>query len=150
MPNPSFTLDLVREFEADMNVLMAAIQDAMEHEVLDVAKEALVESAVQRVYDAYPEATGYQRRQRGGLMDIHNLNHSVESFDNTVTLTVSNDTPFQGSPADYTDLPTVITEGNTAFRQPFPRPFMWEGVNDVVENGEIMAALDRGLARHGF
>lgn len=150
MPNPAFTLDLVRGFKADMNELMAAIADAMEHEVLDVVQEALLDSVAYRVYDAYPEATGIRRGARGGLMDIHNLNHTVDSVGDMVTLTVSNDTPFQGSPADYTDLPTVITEGNSAFRQPFPRPFMWEGANDVVENGEVMAALDRGLARHGF
>ena len=91
--------------------------------------------------------------EHGGLLDPHNIITHVE---NGNTLVVDNVTGLQNLwysdtwAGDTSLLTPIIEEGNEAYLQPFPRPFMDYTVELLVGSGLAEQALKRGLARQGI
>ncbi len=127
-----------------------AIQGVLETDLADAAKRAMQEAVDDYVYsyDATPQAIEQRRKQAGGLSDIGNYSHDVTHEDGAYTLTVSNDTPFQGTQVDYTTLTEVVQSGNPAFHQPHERDFITPAQEKLLVEAETM--LQTGLSKFGF
>lgn len=131
--------------------LYRAIDNALENEVKDTALQALEFSAMHGIYLAYTPEPLFQESRRYSFMQDNA--YKTEVKDNTLTITA--DVKPQGlfsrigstKWADA-DLGDVVAEGNYSWMQPFPRPWMDEGIKE--NQGAIEAALKRGLERQGF
>lgn len=132
--------------EAKLNL---AIQQVMEGQVADLARDAMTQAVQTQVYDAYTPIKYQRRRSRdGGLQD---KNVMAEHYDPaTRTLTLEN-----RSRDNYSGrlIPPLIEEGK-GYRmhpeeQPFPRPFHKEAER-LMGEGLFEDGLAVGLVRMGY
>lgn len=118
----------------------AAVEDALKNEVSKSAVQALIDSAQQRVYDAW---TPVIDTRRYSLLDSNTYDCDVQG--NQLTITAQ--TTFQGKQTSD-DLGDVIEKGLKNYRMPFPRPWMEDGIQDNLL--KIESALEVGMTRQGF
>ena len=129
------------------------IDDALDNEVADVAKLALLRSASKNVYgyQASPSAMELRRYGNGGIGDMGEYNASVSNN----TIVVTDDAQWSGhgrnSGMDRSGIllreaiAQGLWQGNAG-----ARPFHEEAEKEIVSDGEAMEALRRGLARQGI
>ena len=119
--------DLTADYEIWKRQLKSAMASVMAKEVADAVKEHLTQSVDKRVYAAYTPENYKRRGANGGLADTDNYESHVASDENTITLTVSNETG--GNPDGRFYITDVIENGsghNWNGKVP-ARPFMEEG-----------------------
>lgn len=140
-----------QEVAAAKAAMELAISDALQNEVAEVVKKAIVESARENVYEAYDPVFLSRNAENGGLLDEGNLAVSVTGTE----LTVENLTPFQhlwGGQYPSETLTDVIESGDSRFHMGSAgaRPFMEPAKQAVISGGEAVDALRRGLQRQGI
>lgn len=133
-------MGLLDEFVAWYGNLQAAVTDALSGPLTDGLKQEIRRQAKARVYDAYAGG-GYRRGQIGAA---ENLEADVNGYD----LHIRNVTPPQGGRAYQTET-GFVEEGSAAFRQPFPRPFMDEALQEYAY-GKAQDDLAAALRARGF
>ncbi len=119
--------------------LETAITDALNGPVKDGLEQEIRRQAQSRVYAAY-SSKGPRRGQIGAAS---NLQASVSDK----TLTIKNITVAQGGGA----APEVdfVESGDTAYRQPFPRPFMDQALS-IYAAGQVHIDLAAALQARGY
>lgn len=120
--------------------LQDAVTDALAGPLQDGLKNEIREQAQERVYDAY-SSKGYRRGQIGAAQ---NLAGDVEGF----SMHIRNVTVQQGGPAYQTET-GFVEEGAPEFRQPGPRPFMDEALQNYAY-GKAQDDLADALRSRGF
>lgn len=122
------------------------IDDALSNEVAETAKQALLRSASQNVYSyrASERAMQSRRYAAGGIGDMRLYTVDVKDG----VLTVASDAPYRGSPIDDLPLREAIAQG-VGQGGAGKRPFHEEAEKEIINDGEAMDALRRGLARQG-
>lgn len=129
----------------------AAIESALQVEVADAVKKALVESAYANVYNAYTPEFLSRRYENGGIADENNINITVSGNE----LTASDDAPWQqlwGGAVPSGRLAEAIAEGDPRYNMgnAGPRPFHEDAKQRLIDSGEADRALRAGLARQGI
>lgn len=105
--------------------LQGAVQEALNGPLQDGLKQEIQRQAKARVYEAY-NGGGYRR---GKLGAPENLAADVNGFE----LHIRNVTVQQGGPAYQTET-GFVEEGAPEFRQPFPREFMDQALQEYAYN----------------
>lgn len=143
-------LGLNAEFITWEKRLLNAVADAINNEVADAVKEKLTESVQNRVYAAYTPANYNRRGGNGGLADKENYHHTMAASGNKIVLAVSNDTT--GNPDRSIFITNIIETGaGYNWNGIVPaRPFMDEGLQDGISNGDIENALAAAIKKRGF
>lgn len=119
--------------------LQDAVTDALAGPLQDGLKHEIHEQAKARVYEAHD--TG---KARGIIGAPENLAGDAEGF----SLHIRNVTVQQGGPAYQTET-GFVEEGAPEFRQPFPRPFMDEALQNYAY-GKAPDDLADALRSRGF
>lgn len=122
-------MSVLDTFAAWYAELQTAVSEALNGPVADGLKQEIRAQAKARVYDAY-STSGYRRGKIGAP---ENLEASV----NGLELHIRNVTVQQGSQASQTET-GFVEEGSPEFRQPFPRPFMDEALEQYAKNQGIL------------
>lgn len=128
-----------------------AIASAMQNEVADAFKKAIVRSAQERVYDAY-EPEFYSR----GINDNSIIDEDALLVNATdAEITIEQQTPFQqlwGGERPASRLVDAIESGDPRFNmgKAGARKFMEPAKEDFIKSGEAEAALKQGLQRNGI
>lgn len=140
-----------QEYKAFEVQMQAAISSALENEVADAVKQAIVQSAQNNVYDAYEPQFLSRKGANGGLLDENNLTVTVSGNE----LVVENNTPFQhlwGGNYPTENLSDVIESGDSRFNMgnAGARKFMEPAKQEVISSGEFESALKAGLQRQGI
>ena len=144
-----FTIDYETSIKPN---LLKAIDNALDNEVKDVALKAIEFGAMHEIYMAYTPEPIFQDSRRFSFMQDEN--YETEVKDNTLTITSVTKDGLQdlfyrnGGSSSGVDLGDIVANGRVDFWQPFPRPWMDEGVEANI--GNIEEALKRGLERQGF
>jgi len=132
--------------EAKLNL---AIQQVMEGQVADLARDAMTQAVETEVYDAYTPIKYQRRRSRdGGLQDTTVMAQHYDPVTRTLTLeNLSRDN------RSGRLIPPLIEEGK-GYRMhqqdaPFPRPFHAEAER-LMGEGLFEDGLADGLARMGY
>lgn len=135
-----------------LNKVRAAAADAMDNEVASEVKDIMQEQTEYQVYsyDASAMAMRTRRVDNGGLGDRRNMLHDVVSGPNEVVLTLWDAAPFQDGVSRVVSLAQVVETGDSAFRQPYPRPFIAGTQQEAVASGRAYRALMNGLKRNGI
>ena len=130
--------------------LDAAIDQVMQTEVADGAKEALQEAVERNVYGAYAPTFLSRRKAAGGLADTGNM---TVQYGGKV-LTITDDAPWQqlwGGKVPGERLAEAIAAGSSRynFHKAGPRPFHEEAERSYA-SGRLGADLISGLRARGF
>lgn len=120
--------------------LQGAVTEALAGPLMDGLKQEIRQKAQTNVYDAY-SSRGYRRGQIGAAQ---NLDGKVSGYD----LQIRNVTPQQGGPASQTET-GFVEEGSPEYRQPFPREFMDEALQEYAY-GKAPDDLADALRARGF
>lgn len=142
----------VAMFEAKLN---AAIDIAMQTDVLDIAKIEISNAVDKEVYKNY-DPTMYQRRKfsKGGLADVNVINKV--SYDPVNRILEVRDDSVDGKTGRL--VAPVVESGkgytwknsNIYAMQPFPRPFHKIAEHNLKVSGEFEKALEISLISQGF
>lgn len=145
-------MSFMERYNALLSKVREATADAIEHEVAEEVKDIMEEQTEYQVYsyDASAMAMRTRRVDNGGLGDRRNMLHNVESGPNEVVLTLWNAAPFQDGVSRGVSLTQVVEAGDSAFRQPYPRPFIAGTQQEAVASGRAYRALMNGLKRNGI
>ena len=119
--------------------LQSAVTEALAGPLMDGLKQAIHEKAETNVYKAHD--TG---KARGIIGAAQNLDGKVSGYD----LQIRNVTPQQGGPASQTET-GFVEEGAPEYRQPFPREFMDEALQEYAY-GKAPDDLADALRARGF
>lgn len=119
--------------------LQGAVTEALAGPLMDGLKHEIHEQAKVRVYEAHD--TG---KARGIIGAAQNLDGKVSGYD----LQIRNVTPQQGGPASQTET-GFVEEGSPEYRQPFPREFMDEALQEYAY-GKAPDDLADALRARGF
>lgn len=151
-------------------------RDVLTHEVLEVAKDAIVKHVHTDVYEAYTGPTGdgpvqYKRRKnQGGLADKDNIKYSKTAMQRYGKLVVENVAKFNPLNSqtgkgwvrriNFADggvrtLSEHIISGWSKLPENpqgymLPRPYMANASETIMSSGELDSAFEEGLARHGI
>ncbi len=136
-------MSIESEIAAYMRGLYRAVGATLKTDVLDAAREKIVEQL--NDYDwtqSRGEAVG-----SGGLRDRQQIVGEVWRDGDTFTMQVVDEAEFQKQPRSAGDeLADVVTEGDEAYHMPYPRPFM-----DPAERAiDLDDALGNGLRKRGY
>lgn len=123
--------------------LKKRINNALNNEVADAAKENMVEAIQTTVYDAYNPAHYERRLKNGGLLCSDFID--VQPIEDGIFL--RNFAPLDNARGDW-DLDDIIVHGYG--QQPFPRDFYGSTVDNLKENKEHISAMKQGLERQGL
>ncbi|MBR3240765.1 MAG: hypothetical protein IKF99_20300 [Oscillospiraceae bacterium] len=132
-------MSVVDDFIIWYSGVQSAVQEALGGPLKDGLLQEVKKKAQENVYNAYPG--GYRRGQIGSEQ---NMAVDVNGYE----LHVRNITVQQGGKAYQTET-GFVEEGAPEFRQPFPRPFMDEALQDYAY-GEGPEDLANYLRSHGF
>lgn len=142
----------VAMFEAKLN---AAIDIAMQTEVFDAAKFAILMATKTEVYDKYTP-TEYDRRMasKGGLADYNVMKkvsynpvlHEIEIQDRST----DDETGRLVAPVVESGKGYTWKNSRIYAMQPFPRPFHKIAEHNLKVSGEFEKALSKGLKSMGF
>ena len=137
----------------------SAVEDALKNEVSSVVKDAIVQSARENVYDAYPNPKFYSRRNgAGGILDRESIDVEVRGTE----LTAKDNPDWQqlwgggglgvGSWRPAKRLAEAIAEGDRHYymAEAGPRPFHEKAKEKMIADGSIDRALKKGLKRQGY
>lgn len=140
-------------------MIQVKINQAMNTTVASGVKEIESENANEFVYNSY-DPTVYERRGNdGGLSDVRNMNHVVDTSGNSTTLEVTNDTMSNPDFLPWQDTPHKIAQevefgfgynygnGNEPYAQ--ERPFQRETINELA-TGKAKKLLQKGLKELGI
>ena len=130
--------------------LDAAITDALQNEVADVAIDSIEDFARANIYDVYSPMPLFEASRRFSFTDDDSYTATAILNELTIEETVHPQNLFGGTKHINDDLGDIVSQGVSAFFQPFPRPWMDEGLEAAVNNGTIETALTNGLSRQGF
>ncbi len=123
--------------------LETQIQDVMEHEVADTAKEIVRDAVQEDVYDVFTPKFYTRRMENGGMSDMDN--YSVEEIKNGIA--IRNNTPLDNG-RDTPRLDEIVVYGKG--RMPFPRDF-YSGAFGMLERSKAhISALKSGLKDCGI
>lgn len=135
-----------------------AVDDALNTEVADVVKDAIVESARTNVYDVYEPKFLHRRNGNGGILDKNAI--EIEVRDNKLTAKstqagVKGPKGWQqllGGNVPSGRLAEAIASGEKRFNmnRAGPRPYHEDAEQRVVADGSVEDALKRGMARQGY
>lgn len=132
-------MSVVDDFIIWYSGVQSAVQEAMGGPLKDGLLQKVKEKAQDNVYNAYPG--GYRRGQLGSPQ---NMAVDVNGYE----LHVRNITVQQGGKAYQTET-GFVEEGAPEFRQPFPRPFMDEALQEYAY-GEGPEDLANALRARGY
>lgn len=154
---------MAREFSklSDLfNYIEKNVQEVLENEVADVAKDTMQAATQEYVYNAYTPSgkNPYQRRGiSGGLLSTENI--VVEKIDNT-TISIKNitkgNTNYSGSTNEEIDGIIVRGRGYTWMHssiyrlQPYPRDFYGQTVRKLKQTGEHIDIFKKGMRKRGI
>lgn len=141
----------------DLDMFDVKVDYALQTYVAEVAKEAISNAALgMYVYPAYSPQPTFKASRRwasgGGIGDINVMETDVSHME----LKITNKAQLQdlwpvGAPSGWAaDVATIVEEGSKQFNQPFPRPFMEEGIQDAMDVGIIDKALQDGMKDVGI
>ena len=133
---------MIDDYSQFMTELERAIQNALYTNMRDGLIESIAKSARKNVY-SYQAQPYFMAKRRYMIADRENMTSSV----NGTTLTLTNRTSLQCGEAGEVD---IVEEGNPAWRQPGPRPFMEEGLQNYVNSGMAEQHLRWSLEDQGF
>jgi hypothetical protein len=141
-------------YETEVRPLLKdAIDNALENEVKDVALKSIEFSAMHGIYMDYtPTYPIFQDSRRFTFMQDDN--YETEVKDNELTINAVAKEGLQdlfygsGQRSSGVDIGDIIAKGDKDFFQPFPRPWMDEGIEANLQ--KIEDALRSGLTRQGF
>ena len=136
-------------FRARLN---AAIDDAMQTDVAEAAKQRLVDTAQELVYDAYEPAFRDRWYDDGGLLDT--TENVMETHYNPADLEleiIDNPPWHDGDDESTAGIPlTEAVEKGVLMGGAGPRPFVAEAEHRFAASGEFEEALTAGLRRNGM
>lgn len=140
-------------YETEVRPLLKdAIDNALKNEVRDAALQAIEFSAMHGIYLAYEPDWKFQESRRYSFMQDENYETEVNDNEltiNSVTKDGLQDLFYQGGEkSNGLDLGDIVANGRVDFWQPFPRPWMDEGIETNLQ--KIEEALRSGLTRQGF
>lgn len=135
---------MVDDYTAFMNELGEGIRTALYNEVRDGLIEELAKSARKNVY-SYKARPFFMEQRRYEIADKDNFKTDVS--DSGTILTLENKTALRIGEAGEVN---IVEEGMKAWRQPKPRPFMEEGLQEYVSSGQAERDLKWSLAQQGF
>lgn len=120
-----------------------AIRETMEREVADETKEEMSRQIEQYTFVRSRGPNGM------GVRDKRNFRETVDQHGDTTILRVMDVAPFQSSTPRNKLLANVVETGDTAYRMPYPRPFMGPA-EEQMGNGLFAETLKIGLQNRGF
>lgn len=132
-------MSVVDDFIIWYSGVQSAVQEALGGPLKDGLLQKVKEKAQDNVYNAYPG--GYRRGQLGSSQ---NMAVNVNGYE----LHVRNITVQQGGKAYQTET-GFVEEGAPEFRQPFPRPFMDEALQEYAY-GKGPEDLANALRARGY
>lgn len=132
-------MSVVDEFIIWYSGVQSAVQEALSGPLKDGLLQKVREKAQSNVYDAY--SGGYRRGQIGSPQ---NMAADVNGYE----LHVRNITIQQGGKAYQTET-GFVEAGAPEFRQPFPRPFMDDALQDYAY-GQGPEDLANALRARGY
>ena len=139
----SVIADAQRYFEAIGSAVSYALSNPMQEALLREIKE----KAKENVYEAYTPTEWAMSTRRGHLGDRPNLEVEFGGSGDQQYLRITNMTTLQHASTAET---SVVETGNASFRQPFPRPFMDEALDEYVGSGRAESDLKSVLASYGI
>lgn len=139
-------MSVLQDYLQIRGLLDSAIENALRDNVADGLKKAIQEKAQENVYSylASPSAMYKRREENGGLIDDTTMLTTVEGL----TLTLENAAEPQH--ANGVELTPIVEDGDSAWHQPFDRPFMDEARDDYVDNGNADSVIAKALKAMGF
>ncbi len=140
-------MSVLQDYANIRGLLDSAVENALRDNIADGLKKAIQNKALQRVYSypATPSATARRRKtEDSGLVDDAMM---ITRVDGT-TLTLENVSEPQN--ASGIDLTPIVEEGWGSWKQPLPRPFMDEALDEYVDSGAVDSDLARALKAVGF
>lgn len=141
-------VDLLAEYIPISELIDSVINSALSNEIADKLKYCIQEEATNRVYSYEPKVLNSRRKSSGGLIDSGNM----ETWVSDRTLTLYNSTGLQNlfGGDDGSPLTPIIEDGVSAYHQPYPRPFMDEALDKLVDEGIADRELGNALRAAGF
>lgn len=138
----SLKLDIAA-FEAK---LYSAIESTLETDVLELAKEEIVE-----VLDEYDWTMSRGKyKGSGGLRDTTQIHGMLKRSPSEISITITDDADFQDSAINEGDtLAEVVTRGDKEYHMPQARPFM-NFAEAELGNGMFSNELANGLKKRGY
>lgn len=124
-----------------------ALMDAVEHDLRDALIRKIEQSAEDIVY-TYPASERATRTRRGTIGKKMNLEATAGGGEGHFWLAIKN-TAFTQNPAPD-DESDIVEEGYATYKQPGPRPFMQNALDDFLDSGEAERILRQVLDRHGL
>ena len=129
----------------------AAIENALQNEVTEAVKEAIVAEAQAAVYDAYTPKFYSRRNGEGGILDKNSIIIEVHGTE----LTAKDNPTWQhlwGGTFPDKPLADALADGDARFNfaRAGQRPFHEAAKRRVISDGTAEDALRRGLARQGI
>ena len=149
---PNFTS--VKELKA---YVQNAINDTLEHEVAEVATEALLYNIDKVVYDYTPVM--YQRRESGGLGSEESVKTALVGNGTLEVESSAESSPsvVHGGVSDELaswiingDVPNIFNDRGDTYPWNYPRDYISETVEDPDTTRMIKDAINAGLKRHGI
>ena len=139
-------MSVLQDYLRIRKLLDSAIGNALKDDVADGLKDVIQKKAKENVYSypASPDAMYKRREESGGLIDDATMLTTVDGL----TLTLENAAEPQH--ANGVDLTPIVETGDSAWHQPFARPFMDEARDEYVDNGEADSDIAKALKSMGF
>ena len=132
--------------------LISDVRESLLNETAQAVSDVMAQKLMDNVYSyqASPRAMESRRYDEGGLLDPDNVSADV-SGDKDLTLTVSNNAPFQDASLNGSghSLTEVVQEGLSGYRQPGPRPFMADTESECISSGRALKAFNEGMRKRG-
>jgi hypothetical protein len=151
--------------------LFREVSKSMKSDVSEVAKDEEVIAIQKEVFDAYPHPTMYERRKTGGIDDRANMKDYIDEDGDSITLTITNETPPSDGINNVDNLAGLIEFGDNngygeydyktnkggkaygevdAYKYLNPRPFTEQTIESLRESGAVEKALKDSLNSKGI
>lgn len=123
--------------------------------IADYAKQVIAEKAEEIVYSygAEPIFMASRMKYDGGLQDPDNMFSTVESFGNSVKLTIESIVPLQnlfypeGAEKDGSNAAEIVESGAANYHQPEPREYHEAAEKELATNGKIASLIKEAIER---
>ena len=135
---------MTEDYNQFMSELQSAIEAALYTTVRKGLTDELYKSAMRNVY-SYDAAPYFMAKRRYTIVDPDTMTADV-SLSGTI-LRLTNHSALQiGEPGET----EIVEEGMAAWHQPYPRPFMEDGLEKYVSSGRAERDLEQTLIERGF
>lgn len=143
-------MELLENFEEE---LLGKIESIIKDSLDEMSSREELQASISKMasdnvysYQASPQAMESRRYQIAKNLEIEKQTSSIRET-GVARLIIRNVTEMQNGEPNEVD---VVEKGLKEYRQPYPRPFMEEGLSAYVSSGRAEEILERNIAKYGL